>query len=174
MLQAGQCMAHTSQCHPGGRNGAPAVHSCVTRCLPEWTQNLDVSSLFAGPGQDGSDHCLHRRHAVSSAWRSAYGPSGSHDLPATDSNVKPPLQSCLCCISALGVGKPALVVVPLSTLPNWMAELATWAPHLNAVALHGNDAARKAVKKHELYAPLPLGTGRATQASLQVAFTLHA
>jgi hypothetical protein len=76
--------------------------------------------------------------------------------------------------SALGVGKPALVVVPLSTLPNWMAELATWAPHLNAVALHGNDAARKAVKKHELYAPLPQGAGRSTKASLQVTVDLHA
>lgn len=72
--------------------------------------------------------------------------------------------------SALGVGKPALVVVPLSTLPNWAAELATWAPHLNAVALHGNDAARKAIKKHELYAPLPQGAGRASRAGLQVVF----
>jgi SNF2 family DNA or RNA helicase len=65
------------------------------------------------------------------------------------------------------------VVVPLSTLPNWMAELATWAPHLNAVALHGNDAARKAVKKYELYAQLPQGTGRATKASLQVAVHMY-
>lgn len=92
-------------------------------------------------------------------------------LPPPRIHVHVPLQSCCClhCNSALGVGKPALVVVPLSTLPNWMAELATWAPHLNAVALHGNEAARKAVKKHELYAPLPEGKGRATKASLQVA-----
>lgn len=72
------------------------------------------------------------------------------------------------CCSQLGVGKPALVVVPLSTLPNWAAELATWAPHLNVVPLHGNDAARKAIKKHELYTPPNQSTGRATRAGLQV------
>ena len=36
---------------------------------------------------------------------------------------------------ALGAAKPALVVVPLSTLPNWMAELKGWTPHLYAVRL---------------------------------------
>lgn len=35
----------------------------------------------------------------------------------------------------LGVGKPALVVVPLSTLPNWAAELSTWAPQVGC--MHG-------------------------------------
>ena len=39
--------------------------------------------------------------------------------------------------------QPALVVVPLSTLPNWQTELAFWAPHLNVVPMHGNEAARK-------------------------------
>jgi len=45
------------------------------------------------------------------------------------------------------------VVVPLSTLPNWEREFATWAPHLNVVVLHGNQSARDLIKKHELFAP---------------------
>lgn len=126
-----------------------------------------------GSWQDGADHCLRWRHAVS-LWHLLRFCAG---LPACTGFLHLKLM-CICnseaatCLhfdSALGVGKPALVVVPLSTLPNWMAELATWAPHLNAVALHGNDAARKAVKKYELYTPMPQGKGRATKASLQVA-----
>lgn len=45
------------------------------------------------------------------------------------------------------------MVVPLSTLPNWEREFATWAPHLNVVVLHGNQSARDLIKKHELFAP---------------------
>lgn len=40
-----------------------------------------------------------------------------------------------------GVGPPPLphlVVVPLSTLPNWQREFARFAPQLNVVALTGN------------------------------------
>ena len=52
------------------------------------------------------------------------------------------------------MGKPHLIVVPLSTIPNWERELATWAPALNAVILVGNQDARDAVARHELYMPL--------------------
>ena len=41
------------------------------------------------------------------------------------------------------VERPALVVVPLSTMRNWEREFATWAPHLNVVSLSGNQAARQ-------------------------------
>ena len=52
------------------------------------------------------------------------------------------------------MGKPHLIAVPLSTIPNWERELATWAPALNAAILVGNQAARDAVARHELYMPL--------------------
>eukprot|EP00967_Tisochrysis_lutea_P096789 scaffold141925_cov18-Tisochrysis_lutea.AAC.1 len=39
--------------------------------------------------------------------------------------------------------RPHLVVVPLSTLPNWERELATWAPAFNVVTLNGSAEARK-------------------------------
>ena len=57
------------------------------------------------------------------------------------------------------VEKPHLIVVPLSTIPNWERELATWAPSLNAVIMVGNQTARDNVAKHELYLPPKGKTG---------------
>ena len=53
--------------------------------------------------------------------------------------------------------RPHLIVVPLSTLPNWEREFAAWAPHLNVVMLYGNQAARDVVWRHEVYAPAAMG-----------------
>ncbi len=50
------------------------------------------------------------------------------------------------------VQKPHLVVVPLSTFPNWEREFALWAPQLNVVPFLGNQAGRNVIKTHELYA----------------------
>ena len=50
------------------------------------------------------------------------------------------------------VQKPHLVVVPLSTVPNWEREFALWAPQLNVVPFIGNQAGRTVIKAHELYA----------------------
>lgn len=41
------------------------------------------------------------------------------------------------------MGRPCLVVVPLSTLRNWEREACAWAPHLNTVSLVGCGEARK-------------------------------
>jgi SWI/SNF-related matrix-associated actin-dependent regulator of chromatin subfamily A member 5 len=38
---------------------------------------------------------------------------------------------------------PHLVLVPKSTLSNWMNELARWAPTLNAVKFHGDRETRE-------------------------------
>lgn len=43
----------------------------------------------------------------------------------------------LAALSHGGAARPHLVVVPLSTLPNWLRELARFAPQLNVVALTG-------------------------------------
>ena len=59
--------------------------------------------------------------------------------------------------SKRGALRPHLVVAPLSTLPNWDREFAAWAPQLNVVVLHGNQAARDIIKKHELYSPAQKG-----------------
>ncbi|KAK4368281.1 hypothetical protein RND71_012073 [Anisodus tanguticus] len=47
---------------------------------------------------------------------------------------------------------PSLVLVPLSTMPNWMAEFQLWAPHLNVVEYHGSAKARAAIRQFEWHA----------------------
>ena len=69
----------------------------------------------------------------------------------------PPLSALLQAIAFLaalcheGEARPHLVVVPLSTLPNWQREFARFCPQLNVVVLAGNAEARAVVKEHELF-----------------------
>jgi hypothetical protein len=55
---------------------------------------------------------------------------------------------------------PHLVVVPLTTLGNWERELATWAPYLRVVSLHGSAASRQLLLDHAMFTPHEPGTGR--------------
>lgn len=52
-----------------------------------------------------------------------------------------------------GVAEPHIVIVPLSTLPNWERELAKWAPQLYVVTIKGNASARATAKKYDCYMP---------------------
>ncbi|KAK9828698.1 hypothetical protein WJX72_001585 [[Myrmecia] bisecta] len=65
------------------------------------------------------------------------------------------------------VPRPHLVVVPLSTLPNWEREFATWAPQLNVVTFAGNQAARDTIKQYEFLvsAQAPPGKGKGSRAA---------
>ncbi|CAN6199078.1 unnamed protein product [Urochloa humidicola] len=63
--------------------------------------------------------------------------------------------SSLCC--EFKVNLPCLVLVPLSTMPNWMAEFASWAPHLNVVEYHGSARSRSIIRQYEWH------TGDASQ-----------
>ncbi|KAG6830296.1 hypothetical protein H0H92_001374 [Tricholoma furcatifolium] len=46
---------------------------------------------------------------------------------------------------------PALVVVPNSTITNWVREFERWAPRLRVVPFYGEAKAREIIKKFELY-----------------------
>ncbi|KAK7012398.1 chromatin remodeling complex subunit [Favolaschia claudopus] len=46
--------------------------------------------------------------------------------------------------------QPALVVVPNSTISNWVRELERWAPRLRVVAFYGDAKSRELIKKYEL------------------------
>ncbi|GJE85782.1 chromatin remodeling factor-like protein [Phanerochaete sordida] len=48
---------------------------------------------------------------------------------------------------------PALVVVPNSTITNWIRELERWAPNLRAVPFYGDAKAREIIREYELVHP---------------------
>ncbi len=50
---------------------------------------------------------------------------------------------------------PALVVVPNSTITNWVREFERWAPKLRVVPFYGEAKAREVIKKFELFHPRP-------------------
>ncbi|KAL6992157.1 DNA helicase [Sarracenia purpurea var. burkii] len=57
---------------------------------------------------------------------------------------------------------PCLVLVPLSTMPNWMAEFASWAPGLNVVEYHGCAKARAIIRQYEWHACDPCRLNKKT------------
>ncbi|CAI9760022.1 unnamed protein product [Fraxinus pennsylvanica] len=59
---------------------------------------------------------------------------------------------------------PCLVLVPLSTMPNWMAEFAQWAPNLNVVEYHGSARARTIIRQYEWNASDPCSSSTKTTA----------
>lgn len=50
---------------------------------------------------------------------------------------------------------PCLVLVPLSTMPNWMSEFSLWAPNLNVVEYHGSAKGRAILRQYEWHANDP-------------------
>ncbi|KAH8119925.1 hypothetical protein DFH11DRAFT_1557318 [Phellopilus nigrolimitatus] len=56
---------------------------------------------------------------------------------------------------------PSLIVVPNSTITNWVREFARWAPELRVVPFYGEQKSREIIKKYELQhdAPPPGTTG---------------
>ncbi|KAG9018869.1 hypothetical protein FRB90_008806 [Tulasnella sp. 427] len=46
---------------------------------------------------------------------------------------------------------PILIVVPNSTISNWMREFAKWAPHVRAVQYNGDAKSRAIIRDYELY-----------------------
>ncbi|KAI8990487.1 SNF2 family N-terminal domain-containing protein [Trametes punicea] len=50
---------------------------------------------------------------------------------------------------------PALVVVPNSTITNWVREFERWAPNLRVVPFYGEAKAREVIKRYELFHSFP-------------------
>lgn len=59
---------------------------------------------------------------------------------------------------------PCLVLVPLSTMPNWLAEFSLWAPELNVVEYHGCAKARAMIRQYEWHASVPNELNKKTSA----------
>lgn len=62
------------------------------------------------------------------------------------------------------VSLPCLVLVPLSTMPNWLSEFALWAPDVNVVEYHGSAKARAIIRQYEWHANGPSGLNKKTEA----------
>ena len=52
---------------------------------------------------------------------------------------------------ALKIKGPFLVVVPLSTVPNWIKEFRKWTPQLNALVYVGDSKSREVIRSYEFY-----------------------
>ena len=57
------------------------------------------------------------------------------------------------------IGQPILVVVPLSTVPNWSKEFSKWIPDVNALVYVGNSSSREVIRHFEFPTITPV-TGR--------------
>lgn len=44
---------------------------------------------------------------------------------------------------------PFLVIVPLSTIPAWQSQFATWAPDINVITYIGTASAREVIRTYE-------------------------
>lgn len=53
-------------------------------------------------------------------------------------------------INALNIKGPYLVLGPLSTLPNWLAELEKWTPQFTPVLYHGTKPEREEMFKRKV------------------------
>lgn len=62
------------------------------------------------------------------------------------------------------VSRPCLVLVPLVTMGNWLAEFALWAPDVNVVQYHGCAKARAIIRQYEWHASDPSGLNKKTEA----------
>ncbi|KAK7260476.1 hypothetical protein RIF29_26552 [Crotalaria pallida] len=62
------------------------------------------------------------------------------------------------------VALPCMVLVPLSTMRNWLSEFATWAPDVNVVEYHGRAKGRAIIRQYEWHASDPSGLNKKTEA----------
>ena len=51
----------------------------------------------------------------------------------------------------LKIAGPFLVVVPLSTVPNWIKEFRKWTPQLNALVYVGDSKSREVIRNYEFF-----------------------
>ncbi|XP_076919096.1 protein CHROMATIN REMODELING 4-like [Bidens hawaiensis] len=68
---------------------------------------------------------------------------------------------------------PSLVLVPLSTMPNWMAEFSLWAPNLNVVEYHGCSLARALMREYEWHASDPVTSKKTSSYKFNVLLTTY-
>ncbi|KAI2509553.1 actin-dependent regulator of chromatin subfamily A [Fragilaria crotonensis] len=106
-------------------------------------EELETTYLLTQPTTLASEKCVHI------SLRVLIGCFASKTV-ADEMGLGKTLQSISVLVYMLeykDVSGPHLIVVPKSTLSNWMNEIARWAPTLKAVKFHGNKEEREEITK---------------------------
>lgn len=90
---------------------------------------------------------LHPYQEVGLEWLRALFKNGLNGILADEMGLGKTIQviALICWLIEIHVAGPYLIIVPLSTIPNWEAEFKRFAPDLPVYVLNGTKEARKAV-----------------------------
>ncbi len=79
--------------------------------------------------------------------------NGLHGILADEMGLGKTVQTVayIAHLKSKGVHGPFLIVVPLSTITNWVLEVKKWAPSLPVLLYHGSKAEREQLRSKELY-----------------------
>ncbi|KAI7751103.1 hypothetical protein M8C21_020508 [Ambrosia artemisiifolia] len=113
----------------------------------------EVTTLTEQPEELGGSLFPHQLEALN--WLRKCWHRGKNVILADEMGLGKTISACAFLSSLYFEFKarlPSLVLVPLSTMPNWMSEFNMWAPNLNVVEYHGCARARALMRQYEWHA----------------------
>jgi hypothetical protein len=113
--------------------------SAIEACVERFRGEQEMAPVDIPPGFNGSLRG-YQLHGV--AWLQHLRANGLAGFLADDMGLGKTAQTIAHITLEEHEGRldrPALIVVPTSLVPNWVAELAKFAPHLKVTVLHGGD-----------------------------------
>ncbi|KAF5768820.1 putative DNA helicase chromatin regulator PHD family [Helianthus annuus] len=113
----------------------------------------EVTTLTEQPKELGGSLFPHQLEALN--WLRKCWHRGKNVILADEMGLGKTISACAFLSSLYFEFKarlPSLVLVPLSTMPNWMSEFSMWAPNLNVVEYHGCAKARALMRQFEWHA----------------------
>ncbi|XP_023766968.1 protein CHROMATIN REMODELING 4 [Lactuca sativa] len=117
------------------------------------SQQSDVINLTQQPKELGGQLFPHQLEALN--WLRKCWHRGKNVILADEMGLGKTISACAF-LSSLNfefkARLPCLVLVPLSTMPNWMSEFSVWAPNLNVLEYHGCARARSLMRQFEWHA----------------------
>ncbi|KAL4578136.1 hypothetical protein LXL04_014255 [Taraxacum kok-saghyz] len=116
-------------------------------------QPSDVVNLTEQPKELGGQLFPHQLEALN--WLRKCWHRGKNVILADEMGLGKTISACAF-LSSLNfefkARLPCLVLVPLSTMPNWMSEFSVWAPNVNVLEYHGCARARSLMRQYEWHA----------------------
>ncbi|CAI9277327.1 unnamed protein product [Lactuca saligna] len=130
---------------------------------PHGPTHGDVASLIEQPKELGGTLFPHQLEALN--WLRKCWSKGKNVILADEMGLGKTISASAFLSSLYFEFKarlPSLVLVPLSTMPNWMAEFSLWAPYLNVIEYHGCARARTLIREYEWHGNDPNGKKKNT------------